>query len=207
MGAARKLVCKELRANDSYQSVLNVQKRPGAPYCVVKNEHIQQLHDDSGHWLLTFCSNIRIQICDCLKTPLSLVNRKICLWTLQELYKGIRRQYFAFPETNWWVQSWSLGISLRNWNFRWKITNGRTFWCQMNARALDQLFGKQSSHTIPESLISFKYIGSSHGEVFHKTGFAPQAVLHLWSKVFKNIYEGVHLTKSETSYLSNLIKK
>ena len=60
--AAQKLNCKKLGADEDYQSVLIVQKRGGAPYRASKNEHIQQLHDGSGHWLLTFCSNGRIQI-------------------------------------------------------------------------------------------------------------------------------------------------
>ena len=62
MDATKRLICKKLGAHDDYESVLNVQKRRGAPYRAVKNEHIQLLHDDSGHWQLTFCSNGRIHI-------------------------------------------------------------------------------------------------------------------------------------------------
>lgn len=29
------------------------EKRRGAPYCAVKNEHIQLRHDGSGHWPFT----------------------------------------------------------------------------------------------------------------------------------------------------------
>ena len=47
MDSAQKLLCEELGADDDYQSVLNVQKRRGAPYRAVKNEHIQLLHDGS----------------------------------------------------------------------------------------------------------------------------------------------------------------
>ena len=36
------------------------------------------------------------------------------------------------------------------------------FLCGKNARALEQLFGKQSSHIIPESLIPFKCKRSSY---------------------------------------------
>ena len=76
MDATKRLICKKLGAHDDYESVLNVQKRRGAPYRAVKNEHIQLLHDDYGHWQLTFCSNGRIHIFDSLKTLLSRVNRK-----------------------------------------------------------------------------------------------------------------------------------
>ena len=47
MDSAQKLLCEELGEDDDYQSVLNVQKRRGAPYRAVKNEHIQLLHDGS----------------------------------------------------------------------------------------------------------------------------------------------------------------
>ena len=75
MDATEKLICKELRTDDNYQSVVNVQKRRGAPCREVKNEHIHLLHVGSEHRLLTFCSNV-ILICDSLKMPLSRVNRK-----------------------------------------------------------------------------------------------------------------------------------
>ena len=61
MDATQKLICRKLGADDDYQSVLNVQKRRGAPCCAVKNEHIQPLYEGSGDWLLTFCRNRRIQ--------------------------------------------------------------------------------------------------------------------------------------------------
>ena len=75
-----KLICKELRADDVYQSLLNVQKRRGAPYRAAKNKHIQLLHKDFAHWLFTFCRNL-IHICDSLKSFISRVNRK-CLHAL-----------------------------------------------------------------------------------------------------------------------------
>ena len=76
MDTAQKSVYKKLGADNDYQSVVNVQKYQGAPYRAVKNEHIQLMYDDSGHWQLAFCSNERIQNCDSLKTSLSRVNRK-----------------------------------------------------------------------------------------------------------------------------------
>ena len=39
-GCDSKVNFKELGADDDYQSALNVQKRRGAPYRAVKNEHI-----------------------------------------------------------------------------------------------------------------------------------------------------------------------
>lgn len=75
MDAAQVLICKALGVK-SYQSVLNCQKQVKYPYTAVDNEHVQLLHDGNNHWLLTFCSSGRIQICDSLKTDLSRVTRK-----------------------------------------------------------------------------------------------------------------------------------
>ena len=90
MNAAQKLTCKKLRADGGYQSVLNVQTRWGAPYRAMKNEYIQLLHDASGYWLLTFCSNA-FQICDSLKTFLSRVNRKC----VHALYKNCVKEFIV----------------------------------------------------------------------------------------------------------------
>ena len=93
LDAAQKLICKKLEAENDYQSVLNVQKRRGAPQRTVKNEHIQLLYDGSEHWPLTFCNNGRMQICDSLKTSLSRVNRK-CVYVL---YKNCVKKFtFSF---------------------------------------------------------------------------------------------------------------
>ena len=59
MDATQNLIYRELGVNNNYQLELNIQKRRGAVY-----GHIQLLCDASGHWLLTFCCNGRIQICD-----------------------------------------------------------------------------------------------------------------------------------------------
>ena len=90
MNAAQKLTCKKLRADDGYQSVLNVQTRRGAPYRAMKNEYIQLLHDASGHWLLTFCSNA-FQICDALKTFLNRGNRRCA----HALYKNCVKEFIV----------------------------------------------------------------------------------------------------------------
>ena len=49
----------------------------------MSNDHIQILHDGANHWLLSFCSNERVQICDSLKTTLSRVSQKC----VRALYK------------------------------------------------------------------------------------------------------------------------
>ena len=64
MEAAQKLICKVLGKIGSFQSVPNPQKRSNYPFRVVKNEYIQLLHDVNNHWLLSFCSSGRVQICE-----------------------------------------------------------------------------------------------------------------------------------------------
>ena len=91
MNTVQKLICKTLGADEDYQSVLNVQKRWGVPYCAVKNEHIQLLNAGSEHWLFTFCSNGKIQICDSLKPSLSRVNRKC----VHALYKNCVKEFIV----------------------------------------------------------------------------------------------------------------
>ena len=39
MDVVQKLICRKLGGDDDYQSVLNVQKRQGAPCRAVKNKH------------------------------------------------------------------------------------------------------------------------------------------------------------------------
>ena len=57
----------------------------------------------------------------------------------------------------------------------------------MNARALDQLFGKESSHTIGESLIPLNPVFCWNRKI--------STVLYLCSKNFEDIYKGVHFSK------------
>ena len=59
MDAAQKLICKEIGTMDSYQSVLNSERKTENPYESVSQEHVQLLHDGSNHWFLSFCSNGR----------------------------------------------------------------------------------------------------------------------------------------------------
>ena len=59
----------------------------------------------------------------------------------------------------------------------------------MNARALDQLFGKESSNTTGECLIPLNPVFCRNRKI--------STVLYLCSKNFKNIYKGVHFSKFE----------
>ena len=83
MDAAQSLICKTLGNGESYQSVLNWQKK-GVPFYPVHGEHIQIMHDGTNHWLLTFCSNDgRVQVCDSLRHSLSRVTKRC----IKALYK------------------------------------------------------------------------------------------------------------------------
>ena len=90
MDAAQKLVCEEIGTPLTFQTVLNCQKRDVEPYQAVYEEHIQLLHECRNHWILSFCSNGRVQICDSLNTTLSRSSRK----AIQSLYKN----YFSWTE-------------------------------------------------------------------------------------------------------------
>ena len=82
MDAAQKIICKALGLE--YQSVLNIQNRSSSPfYPVIHDEHLQILHDGSNHWLLSFSSNGRVQICDSLGNTLSRLSMKC----IKSLYK------------------------------------------------------------------------------------------------------------------------
>ena len=84
MDAAQKLICKEIGTMDSYQSVLNSERKTENPYQPVLQEHVQLLHDGSNHWFLSFCSNGRVQICDSLRSSLTPSLRK----SIRSLYKN-----------------------------------------------------------------------------------------------------------------------
>ena len=75
MDTAQKLICQTLGNGNNYQSVLNSQKKDCSFYPVEK-EHVQLLHDGGNHWLLTFCSGERVQVCDSLRSRLSPVTKK-----------------------------------------------------------------------------------------------------------------------------------
>ena len=81
---------------------------------------------------------------------------------MQKLYKGIHRQLFACPKTNWWVC------------FEVQKQTSGMFWYTKNARALYEQFGKGSAGIIPESVILFNCIRCSHWKVFYMTGLVIQ---------------------------------
>ena len=70
--AAQKIIWKALSKMDSFLSVLYSKKNThysNYPFRAVNNEHIQLLHDGINHWILSFCSSDRAQICDSLRKP------------------------------------------------------------------------------------------------------------------------------------------
>ena len=84
MDSAQKLICKSLGNLASWQSVLNWQRR-GTPFHKVGEEHIQLMHDGINHWLLSFNSNGRVQVCDSLYETLGSVTKRC----LKALYKSL----------------------------------------------------------------------------------------------------------------------
>ena len=80
MDAAQKLICKALgrlestyqSALESHQSALNWQKR-GTPFFSISEDQIQLMHNSENHWLMSFSSNNRVQICNSLCKNLTSV--------------------------------------------------------------------------------------------------------------------------------------
>ena len=64
MDAAQKLICKEIGIDESYQSVLNSEKKTIDLFHPVFQEHVQLLHGGANNWFLRFCSNGRVQVCE-----------------------------------------------------------------------------------------------------------------------------------------------
>ena len=77
MDAPQKLICKETGADESYQSVLNSEKKTIDPFHPVSQEHIQLFHDRANHWFLNFCSNGRVQVCYSLCSSLTRSSREL----------------------------------------------------------------------------------------------------------------------------------
>ena len=87
MDASQKLIYKALGSLETYQSVLNCQKKRQT-YFPVSGDHIQLLHDSNCHWLLAFSSSGRVQVCDSLRTNLTSLSKQ-CLKSLyQPLFKN-----------------------------------------------------------------------------------------------------------------------
>ena len=76
MDAGEQLICKVLGSLETYQLVLNCQKKE-LIYFPVSGDHIQLLHDGSCHWLLAFTSSGRVQLCDSLHTNLTSISKKM----------------------------------------------------------------------------------------------------------------------------------
>ena len=83
MNAVQKPICKALGNEKSYQSVLNCQK--GVSFLPVQGEHIQLMHDRNSHWIMTSCSNGRVQVCDSLRSRLSCVTKRC----IKKLYQTL----------------------------------------------------------------------------------------------------------------------
>ena len=83
MDAAQKLICSEIGTDESYQSVLNSEKKTIDPFHPVSQEHVQLFHGGANHWFLSFCSNGRVQICDSLRSSLTSSSRK----SIRSIYK------------------------------------------------------------------------------------------------------------------------
>ena len=80
MDAGQQLICKTLGSLETYQSVLNCQKKESTNF-PVSGDHIQLLHDGSFHCLLAFTSRGIVQVCDSLRTNLTSISKN-CLKSL-----------------------------------------------------------------------------------------------------------------------------
>ena len=80
MDAGQQLICKTLGSLETYQLVLNYQKKEST-YFPFSVDHSQLLHDGGCHWPLAFTSSGRVQLCDSLRTNLTSISKK-CLKSL-----------------------------------------------------------------------------------------------------------------------------
>ena len=96
MDAGQQLICKALGSFETYQSVLNCQKKEST-YFSVSGDHIQLLHDGSCHWLLAFTSSGRVQVCDSLRTNLTPISKKCLKSLFQSLVKNGKLEVTFFP--------------------------------------------------------------------------------------------------------------
>ena len=96
MDAGQQLICKALGSLETYQSVLNCQKKEST-YFPVSGDHIQLLHDASCHWLLAFTSSGRFQVYDSLRTNLTAVSKKYLKSLFQPLVKNGKLEVTFLP--------------------------------------------------------------------------------------------------------------
>ena len=123
MDAAQKLICKEIGTDESYQSVLNSEKKTIDPFHPLSQEHVQLLHDGANHWFLNFCSNGRVQVCDSLRSSLTRSSRK----SIRSLYKhyladGGEQIVTTRTKTTRWSQLWTFCNRLRRRNSLWTLS-------------------------------------------------------------------------------------
>ena len=71
MDAGKKLISKAVGSLETYQSVLNCQKK--STYFPVSGDYLQLLRDGSCNWLFAFTSSGRVQACDSLCTNLTSI--------------------------------------------------------------------------------------------------------------------------------------
>ena len=96
MNAGKPLICKAFYNLETYQSVLNCQKKEST-YFPVSGDYIQLLYDGSCHWLLAFTSSGRIQVCDSLRTNLKSISKKCLKSLFQPLVKNGKLGVKFFP--------------------------------------------------------------------------------------------------------------
>ena len=77
MDAAQKLLCAQMGEEANFQSVLNIQLGSNG-YFVVNEDLIQLLHNGCNHWLASFVSAHRAQVCDSLYG--SLTDQALMVW-------------------------------------------------------------------------------------------------------------------------------
>ena len=76
MDAAQKLIYKEIGTDESYQSVLNSEKKTIDTFYPVSQEHVQLLHDRANYLFISFCSNGLVQVCDSLRSKTKTTRTK-----------------------------------------------------------------------------------------------------------------------------------
>ena len=81
MDATQKLICLKLGNLDSYQTVLNSQKRK-VTFRPSGEENLQLMHDGTAHWLLTFVANGQVRVCDSLRDYITRNTQK----SMKDLY-------------------------------------------------------------------------------------------------------------------------
>ena len=87
MDAAQILLCKALGTEKTDQSVLNWQEKGGVPFRAVNDGHIQLMHDGNNHWLLSFCSNREVKVCDSIQSSLRCSLSRITKKCMRSLYR------------------------------------------------------------------------------------------------------------------------